>query len=119
MRTNPNCWGDTKKFTGINLHYAGGHCHAPSCISMELYHADTGELLCAHYPHYGQTHQIFDELGYLALPPCLWGKDTEGLMEPVYLPYDANLTSIKRNNNTFAHYGEMASWQMRGVLVNQ
>jgi len=119
VRTNPNCWGDTKKFTGINLMYAGGHCHAPSCISMELYHADTGELLCAHYPLYGQTHQIFDELGYLALPPCLWGKDSEGLMDPVYLPYDANLTSIKRNNNTYAHYGEMASWQMRGVLVNQ
>merc|ERR1719458_348660 len=85
---------------------------------MELYHADTGKLLCSHYPVYGETHQIFDELGYLALPPCLWGEDTEGLMEPVYLPYDANLTSIKRNNNTYAHYGEMASWQMRGILAD-
>ena len=43
---------------GINLIYAGGHCHAPSCISMELFHADTGKLLCAHYPTYGQTHQV-------------------------------------------------------------
>jgi len=119
VRTNPNCWGDTKQYNGINLMYAAGHCHAPSCISMELYHADTGKLLCAHYPVYGQTHEVFDELGYLAIPPCLWGKETEGLLEPVYLPYDANLTSIKRNNNTNAHYGEMASWQMRGVLVKQ
>jgi len=27
---------------GINLIYAGGHCHAPSCISLNLYNADTG-----------------------------------------------------------------------------
>ena len=87
--------------------------------SMELYHADTGKLLCSHYPVFGQSHQIFDELGYIAIPPCLWGKDSEGLVEPVYLPYDANLVSIKRNNNTYTHYGEMAMWQMRGVLVKQ
>ena len=47
---------------GINLIYAGGHCHAPSCISMELFHADTGKLLCAHYPTYGKTHQVFGSL---------------------------------------------------------
>ena len=39
-------------------------------------------------------------------------------MEPVFLPFHGNLTSIKRNNNTYLHYGEMASWQMRGVLAN-
>ena len=105
-------------------------------FSMELYHADTGKLLCAHYPVYGKTHQIFDELvkagiwtisnyyliiyqGYIAIPPCLWGTESEGLLPPVYLPYDANLLSIKRNNNTWAHYGDMAMWQMRGVLVKQ
>ena len=86
---------------------------------MELYHADTGRLLCSHYPTYGKSHEIFDEFGYLAIPPCLWGEEDEGLVAPVYLPYDANLTSIKRNNNTYTHYGEMASWQMRGVLVNE
>ena len=28
--------------------YAGGHCHAPSCLSIELYSNETGtpELLC-------------------------------------------------------------------------
>ena len=52
---------------------------------MELYNADTGKLLCAHYPDYGKTSQVtqiyevvfifqvFDELGYLAIPPCIWG----------------------------------------------
>ena len=109
IRKNPGCWGEdydkTHQVTltqfplthhqaqGINLIYAGGHCHAPSCISMELFHADTGKLLCAHYPTYGKTHQVFgsprllfcfssdtisqvfDELGYLAIPPCIWGTE--------------------------------------------
>ena len=35
-----------------------GHCHAPSCLSMELYNADTGMLLCRHDPVYGKTHQV-------------------------------------------------------------
>ena len=84
---------------------------------MELYNADTGKLLCAHYPDYGKTNQVvqfilkyevdicwevhtnwktmtffslkmpswhwsnfftfqvFDELGYIAIPPCIWGSE--------------------------------------------
>ena len=38
---------------------------------------------------------------------------------PTYLSYDTNLLSIKRSNNTYAHLGEMAQWQMRGILVKQ
>jgi hypothetical protein len=119
IRKDPNCWGNTTGYEGINLIYAAGHCHAPSCISMELYNADTGMLLCSHDPVYGKSHEVFDELGYIAIPPCLWGSESEGLAPPTFLPYNANLTSIKRNNNTDGHYGEMASWQMRGILVNQ
>ena len=63
--------------------------------------------------------QIFDELGYLDLPPCLWGSPNDGLISPEYLSYDTNLLSIKKNNNTYAHFGEMASWQMRGILANK
>merc|ERR1712142_280236 len=116
---DPNCWGNTTGYDGINLIYTAGHCHAPSCISisMELYNADTGMLLCAHNPVYGQSHQVFDELGYITIPPCLWGEEEEALIKPTFLPFHANLTSIKRNNNTDGHYGEIASWQMRGVLV--
>jgi len=66
----------------------------------------------------GTIAQVFDELGYLAIPPCIWGTEEEGLIAPVFLPFNANLTSIKRNNNTYTHYGEMASWQMRGILAD-
>jgi len=118
VRKQPTCWGNTTDYDGIHLIYAAGHCHAPSCLSMELYNADTGMLLCAHNPVYGKTHEVFDELGYVTIPPCLWGPEQEGLVPPTFLPFNANLTSIKRNNNTNTHYGEMAMWQMRGVMVN-
>jgi len=118
LRKAPTCWGNTTAYDGINLIYAAGHCHAPSCLSMELYNADTGMLLCRHDPVYGKTHQVHDELGFVAIPPCLWGEPEEGLSPPTFLHFNTNLTSIKRNNNTNTHYGEMAMWQMRGVMVN-
>ena len=104
---------------GIKLYYAGGHCHAPSCISLNLYNADTGQLLCSQTPLYGKSNKIFDEKGYVAIPPCLWSdpNQEDGLLNTVVLPLNGNLTSIKRNNNTYNHRGEMASWQMRGVFV--
>ena len=112
-----DCTGSRENKTGINLIYAGGHCHAPSCYTMELWNADNGQLLCRHDPIYGNGTEIFNEDGYLALPPCLWGSKDEGLIEPIFLSFDTNLVSVKRNNNTYGHYGEMALWQMRGVLV--
>jgi len=58
----------------------------------------------------------YDEAGYIALPPCLWGDDP-GLQPSVLLPPNTELVSIKKNKNTYmGHYGEMASWQMRGVF---
>ena len=105
---------------GMRLIYAGGHCHAPSCISLELFRNDTGklEIICGQYPVYGKgnvRHDKWDEAGYLTIPPCLWGD--EGELEPsVFLPAGTPLVSIKRNRNThMGHYGEMASWQMRGT----
>ena len=74
-------WQDTR---GVELIYAGGHCHAPTCISMELWNNDTGELLCRNIATYGGSGARtiaggrFDEAGYLALPPCLWGSAHEG-----------------------------------------
>ena len=58
-------------------------------------------------------------MGYIAIPPCLWGSEEEGLVPPTFLSFDTNLLSIKRNNNTNAHYGDMAMWQMRGVMVKK
>jgi hypothetical protein len=105
--------------SNMRLIYAGGHCHAPACISIELYRNDTvpPTLLCRQLPIYGKgtfPEDKYDEAGYLSLPPCLWG---EAPLEPsVWLPKDTPLFSIKKNRNThMGHLGEMASWQMRGV----
>ena len=53
------------------------------------------------------------------MPPCLWGSPDDGLMPPKYLSYETNLLAVKKNNNTYTHYGEMASWQMRGILAKK
>jgi hypothetical protein len=113
---------DDTKTLGVQLIYAGPHCHAPTCLSMELYNADTGQLLCHVEPIHGTGQggagATYDEYGFLAIPPCLWGDDaTQGLPPPELLSLDTTLLSIKRNNNTLAHTGEMASWQMRGTIV--
>lgn len=105
------------------LIYAGGHCHAPSCIGIWLYRNDPGhemELLCHQAPLYGTgnvSHDKFDEAGYLTLPPCLWSdKESEGLEPTQWLGPNTPLVSIKKNRNTrMGHFGEMASWQMRAV----
>ncbi len=67
---------------------------------------------------YGQGNvkkDKFDEAGYILIPPCLWGDDN-GLQPSVLLPKGTPLLSITKKRNThIGHYGEMASWQMRGV----
>mmetsp|Transcript_6279 Transcript_6279/g.17704 ORF Transcript_6279/g.17704 Transcript_6279/m.17704 type:complete len:1276 (+) Transcript_6279:1-3828(+) len=104
--------------TGIQFIYVGPHCHAPSCLSMELFNADTGQMLCSTRPVKGtNSSEQFNEDGFLAIPPCLWGSAAEGLPEPVLLSLDTTLLAIKRNNNTMPHTGEMALWQMRGIIV--
>ena len=109
----------TKKGETMSLIYAGGHCHAPSCLSITLYRNDTGEIICSQLPIYGNgdvKNDKYDEAGYVALPPCLWGSES-GLDNPIALPFGTPLLSIKRNRNTHVgHFGEMASWQMRGVM---
>jgi len=90
---------------------------------MELFNNDTGELICRQLPSYGTLRQNatgerrFEELGYLALPPCVWGDVKQGLKEPPLLRWDTNLSAIKRTNSTYGHTGEMARWQGHGVIV--
>jgi hypothetical protein len=118
-RTSPHCAGADQ--SGTLLVYASCHCHAPSCLGCELWNSDTGELICRQTPVYGRSAVAsnvtnkYDEEGYIAIPPCLFGEEVDGLMPPHYLKYDQNLTAVKRNNNTYDHYGEMAMWQMRGA----
>ena len=103
---------------GMRLLYAGAHCHAPSCLSMKLWRNGTGtpELVCEMLPTYGGgnvSHDKYDESGYLACPPCLWGDDSgsEGLNPSFFIPKGEQVFSVKRNNNTHVgHFGEMASW---------
>ena len=60
----------------------------------------------------------WNELGYLWLPPCQWSSDpASGLKPPPVLHLDTNLTTVKRTNNTNAHWGVMGIWQMRGAYV--
>merc|ERR1712072_1380238 len=110
--------------SNMRLIYAGGHCHAPACVGIWLYRNDPGhemEILCHQAPIYGNgtgansVAGMYDEKGYLSLPPCLWSDD-EGLHPSVLLPPKTELVSIKKNRNThIGHFGEMASWQMRGI----
>ena len=37
----------------FRLMYAAAHCHAPACMSIELWNDDTGELICRNVPIYG------------------------------------------------------------------
>lgn len=107
----------------IRLLYAGGHCHAPACLNLTLYDNTSGVLkpLCVQKPVYGKgnvTTDKFDEAGYIAIPPCLWSDhgEQQGLQVAPWLPEGSKLVSIKHNVNTrTGHFGEMASWQMRGV----
>lgn len=115
-RTSPHCAGPAK--SGIALIYASCHCHAPSCTKCELWNDDTEEMICRQIPHYGKSMATakdpYDEVGYVAIPPCLFSYDDPTLPTPHYLSYDTNLTMIKWNNNTYGHYGDMDMWQMRG-----
>ncbi len=64
FRTNVDC-ADPSRVTekGVNLIYAGAHCHAPSCLRMDLINMDTGQLVCRNTPVYGVTDEVYDEKG--------------------------------------------------------
>merc|ERR1711972_1137086 len=80
----------------FQLIYAGPHCHAPACKSMELWNDDTGELLCnVTADFYGDAECV------LGLPPCLWGSAEDGLNPPPVLHLNSNLSIVKRANNTY------------------
>jgi len=98
----------------FELVYAGAHCHAPACDRMELWNADTGELLCQVKAMYGKGAAC-----ELSLPPCVWGTDAEGLKPPPVLRLNSNLTVVKYANNTNGHWGTMALWQMRAAYITK
>lgn len=107
---------DPKVTAGVKLIRINPHCHAPTCLSMELYNEDTGELICGVRPIRGTGSEVFNEKSYVNIPPCVWGHSS-GLREPPMLHLNTNLLAIKRCNSTFGHLGEMGHWQMRGVVI--
>jgi len=102
----------------FRLTYAAFHCHAPACMSGELWNRDTGELICRNDALYGTGSGALNETAYVVgIPPCVWGTAAEGLRPPPVLHLDSNLTTIKRTNNTNGHWGVMSLWQARGAYL--
>ena len=97
-------WGD------LHLAAVHMHCHAPTCLAMEVWNNRTGELLCRQEPVYGGTGKIdldkFDEPGYILQPPCLWGYGPG--LEPMPLVTGVPLMVKAVTNATYGHHGEMA-----------
>lgn len=94
----------------VALHH---HCHAPTCLLVETFNNDTGELLCRTAPVYGGTGGYvadkpeFDEAGYIATPPCMWGKPEDGLTPPPRMN-GVTIRVVATTNSTYGHHGEMA-----------
>eukprot|EP00657_Telonema_sp_P-1_P009715 TRINITY_DN3950_c0_g1_i1.p1 TRINITY_DN3950_c0_g1~~TRINITY_DN3950_c0_g1_i1.p1 ORF type:complete len:175 (+),score=21.04 TRINITY_DN3950_c0_g1_i1:137-661(+) len=98
-----------------NMHLVASHhhCHAPTCLRVELWNNDTGELLCRQEPVFGgksgswQDGSKYSEPGYIATPPCLWGGAEDGLEAP---PMVSGMTIrvVAVTNSTYGHHGEMA-----------
>jgi len=93
------------------------HCHAPSCISMEMINADTNKTICKTTPLFGTAmNETMNEAGYLAgIPPCVWGYKEDGLLQPPVVSLDTNITVIAKENATTNHFGQMGHWQMRAA----
>jgi len=108
-------------FSGITPLVMTPHCHAPSCIRQEFWNADTGEIICNVTANYGEADNgpvssVFNELNYIAIPPCIFGSQP-GLQTPFTLSPETNVTAIKYFNNTYRHLGQMAQWT--GLMVYQ
>lgn len=80
------------------------HGHAPALMSIELYDAATGTLICGIVPRFGTGA----DASYLhSLPPCLF----DGRVHPMPVIHpNTTLRSVARYNATTRHYGVMAYW---------
>jgi len=103
---------------GDKMHFVAAHyhCHAPTCLSIEIYNNNTGELICREDAYHGQGANVggkdrFDEAGYIAQRICLWGNSTYGMEEP---PLVSGIPLLIKavTNSTYGHHGEMALPQM-------
>lgn len=111
--------GIQKPSTSGDIAVAHFHCHAPTCLSMSIANNDTGEVLCQSFPTYGGDNTVqrhasdtskYQEAGFVAVPPCLWGSPEYGLTPPPNLN-GVTLRIVKTSNATYGHHGEMAHGQ--------
>jgi hypothetical protein len=103
---------------GIKLMMAATHCHAPNCLGQDLINMDTGEVLCSGVPVQGRSENVFDEEGYIFVPPCTWGSAKEGLRQPPVLFMNTTLRMVAYYNSTYGHPGQMGIWQMKAAYNN-
>jgi len=84
------------------------HCHSGTCLTIQIYFNDTGELLCDQRSVYGENNpnSRFAEPGYINRPPCLWGDAKYGL-EPPPKVGGRVLLAVAITNATNRHHGEM------------
>ena len=73
---------------------------------MAIYNNETGALICEEVAVFGKgrTGVDFDEPGYIAVPPCLWGHPEDGLEAPPDLT-GVTLRVVKKADATYAHHG--------------
>ena len=101
---------------GNDLHFVAAHyhCHAPTCLSLEIWNNDTGKLLCREVPYHGGEGLAgpakFDEPGYIAQRICLWGLHPPFEAPPLVSGQKLWVKSV--TNSTYGHHGEMALPQM-------
>lgn len=102
---------------GQDYHFVAAHyhCHAPTCLSLEIWNNRTGELLCREVPYHGGTLEggdlpRFDEPGYIAQRVCLWGLHPPFERPPLVSGEPLWVKAV--TNNTYGHHGEMALPQM-------
>ena len=108
---------------GVTVAGAHYHCHAPTCLKMEIYNNVTGELLCREEPYHGQGADMtgvdrFDEPGYIAQRICLWGNSSYGLEAPPHVG-GVPLFITATTNASYGHHGEMALPQMLVANLKQ
>jgi hypothetical protein len=81
-----------------------------------MFNNDTGKLICRQEPIYGASTsdnrasslgERFNEPGYIATPPCIWGSPEHGLEEPPIMN-GVTIRVVAVTNNTYGHHGEMA-----------
>ena len=98
----------------VAAHY---HCHAPTCLSIEMrYGNETGPLICKETPYHGMGHDVvpqrgrdrdrFDEAGYIGQRICLWGSPP---LEPPPM-VSGKLLWILRFYQHSAKYDDRPQW---------